>query len=80
MAQEKLGYIAYKVDAKDDRKQQDQDLEAEQPYKLPDGQVITVGVERFRAPERELDVPSDASHGLIVRDARSALQSHSDRP
>ena len=46
---EKLAYVANDFDDESRKSTQSSDLE--QDYELPDGQVITVGSERFRAPE-----------------------------
>jgi len=46
---EKLCYVAQEFDAELSAASQSSDVERN--YELPDGQVITVGAERFRAPE-----------------------------
>jgi len=46
---EKLCFVAQDFDS--ELTESDQSTELEQNYELPDGQVITVGNERFRAPE-----------------------------
>jgi len=46
---EKLAYTAIDFDA--EMSNSEQSSEVEKPYELPDGQVITVGNERFRCPE-----------------------------
>jgi actin len=46
---EKLSYVA--IDYEEELAKADTSSELEQNYELPDGQVITVGAERFRCPE-----------------------------
>jgi len=46
---EKLSYVA--IDFEDELNKAKQSTELEKNYELPDGQVITVGNERFRCPE-----------------------------
>jgi actin-related protein len=46
---ERLGYTALDFESELERSQED--LHIERSYELPDGQVITIGNERFRCPE-----------------------------
>jgi len=65
---EKLSYIA--IDFKEEMAQVDSSTTMEKSFEMPDGQVITVGSERFRAPEALFDpsmvgLESDGIHKLV---------------
>lgn len=46
---EKVCYVAFNIDKHE--KDEADDVEPEIPYKLPDGNIIQIGAEKFRAPE-----------------------------
>lgn len=46
---EKLCYVAFNIEKTE--KDDGDDVETDQPFKLPDGKVIQLGPEKFRAPE-----------------------------
>lgn len=46
---EKICYVAFNIEKTE--KDDSEDVEPEVPYKLPDGNVIQIGAEKFRAPE-----------------------------
>lgn len=46
---EKVCYVAFNIEKTE--KDDSEDVEPEVPYKLPDGNVIQIGAEKFRAPE-----------------------------
>jgi len=65
---EKLSYIA--IDFKEEMAQVDSSTTMEKSFEMPDGQVITVGSERFRTPEALFDpsmvgLESDGIHKLV---------------
>jgi len=65
---EKLSYIA--IDFKEEMATVDSSTTMEKSFEMPDGQVITVGSERFRTPEALFDpsmvgLESDGIHKLV---------------
>lgn len=48
---EKVCYVAFNIEKSEKEEEAEEELDNEAPYRLPDGQVINVGPEKFRAPE-----------------------------
>ena len=69
---EKLGYIAHDLDQ--EMKRATASSAIDRTYELPDGQVVTIGAERFRCPEA-LFSPPWSTWKLVVFMRRLTIQS-----
>jgi len=59
---EKICYVAFNIEKTE--KEDSEDVEPEFPYKLPDGNTISIGAEKFRAPELLFN-PSLCGHEYV---------------
>ena len=69
---EKLSYVALNYDHEEESKKAETSSELEKKYQLPDGNVVTIGSERFRCPEvlfqpNFIGLEQDGIHKLMFR-------------